>query len=65
MLNNGRYEEELKSFTLFHKSLINIGEHELAASAQSRINKCKRLMALKELNGYEFRDLSNGRYAFF
>lgn len=64
MYSHRDYAGAIEYFTGFKDKLLDLGETEFAASVQTRINKCKRLISLKKLNGIEISDLSSGRYSF-
>lgn len=64
LVAEGKYEDAINLFTQIHENLVNLGEVEFASSAQSRINQCKRLIALDNLNGFEYRPLYHGRFSY-
>lgn len=55
------YTKAIEKFTSFKDKLLDLGEREFASSVQTRVNKCKRLIALGKLNGFEVSDISSGR----
>lgn len=59
------YTKAIEKFTSFKDKLLDLGEREFASSVQTRVNKCKRLIALGKLNGFEVSDISSGRYSFY